>query len=171
MAQGYRGRDKSFWRGTDESKNVWELMMSSWPQDSSRWNDVHLLEGACSRTHEGGAGAPCVSSNRNGDRLFNGSTAVRAMGDRSVRFKHHHQRFFQIAFGLSQRATLGIHAWNFFDITDIPLASLEIHGSELTDHRLTSSSRASLTYERVGGKSWSRRSVHPNASGEGEHGI
>ena len=146
ITQECQDRDKFSWRETRGSLCVAAPTMWFSRGGSSRPSVARLPVGVRSRAPADGAAAPDASSDGNGNRFFNDSAAVRTMGDRTVGFEHHHQRLFQVSFGFCQRSALRVHAGDFLNVAEVPLAPFQIRGSELANHHLTSSCGESLAY-------------------------
>jgi len=110
-------------------------MTSGYCWDSSKSSAVCLRAEADTRAPGDGAAGPCASFNRDGDGLFDRlRAAVSFVGEVSVGLQHQFQRFLEISLGLRQCLALGVDAWNFFDIAEVPFASLQIDGGKLTNH-------------------------------------
>ena len=61
---------------------------------------------------------------------------MRVVREGAVGSKDHAQSFPKVALSFFQRSTLGVDAWNFFDVSDIPTATFQINSSKLTNHAI-----------------------------------
>ena len=111
-----------------------QMTCDSW-QDSNRQNGVRLHGAIGNHAPEDGAGVPAVSFNGDRDGLFqDGLVPVGAVSNGFISLQDQDQCFTEISFSFGKRAALGVDARNFLDISQVPLASLHIHSSELANH-------------------------------------
>ena len=110
--------------------------------DSNRSNDDRLRAGGDTRERGDGGAAPAVSFDGDGDRFLDRRAGMGAVGNFSVGFEHHDQRFFEVALGFRQGAALGVDAGDFLDVPDVPLAALEVDCRKLTNHCVSSIAQA-----------------------------